>query len=241
MKTDDKLQRDVLDELVFEPMVDHPHIGVAANEGVITLTGHVPNYAQKMAAERAAARVNGVKAIAEEIEVRFASDPKTSDPEIAERILQVFRWDVMVPDDRIQVRVEHGWVTLTGEAEWNYQKRAAQAAAGRITGVKGVSNMIAVKQPEPTPVEVRERVKAAIKRQSAPDANTIAVSVSGHTVKLSGAVHGWNERRVAEQAAWAVPGVSKVEDEIVFADRTVAPGGSPRRPVPIGEEHFRWS
>lgn len=217
MKTDDELQRDLLDELAFEPMVDHARISVAANEGVITLTGHVPNYAQKMAAERTAARVNGVKAIAEEIEVRFASDPKTSDPEIAERILQVFRWDVMVPDDRIQVRVEHGWVTPTGEAEWNYQKRAAQAAAGRITGVKGVSNMIAAKQPEPAPVEVREGVKAAIKRQSAPDTNTIAVSASGHTVKLSGAVHGWNERRVAEQAAWAVPGVSKVEDEIVFA------------------------
>lgn len=217
MKTDSELQRDVLDELAFEPMVDHAHIGVAAKDGVVTLTGHVPNYAQKMAAERATARVNGVKAIAEEIEVRFASDPKTTDPEIAERILQLFRWDVMVPDSRIQVRVEHGWVTLNGDVEWNYQKRAAQTDAGRITGVKGVSNWIEVKQSEPAAFEVRDRVKAAIKRQSALDASAIDVSVSGHTVKLSGAVHGWNERKVAERAAWAVPGVTKVEDEIVFA------------------------
>lgn len=217
MKTDSELQRDVLDELAFEPMVDHAHIGVAANDGVVTLTGHVPNYAQKMAAERATARVNGVKAIAEEIEVRFASDPKASDPEIAERILQLFRWDVMVPDSKIQVRVEHGWVTLNGDVEWNYQKRAAQTDAGRITGVKGVSNWIEVKQSEPAPFEVRDRVKAAIKRQSALDASAIDVSVNGHTVKLSGVVHGWNERKVAERAAWAVPGVTKVEDEIVFA------------------------
>ncbi|WP_404713507.1 BON domain-containing protein [Sphingomonas sp. MMS24-J13] len=217
MKTDDELQRDVLDELAFEPMVDHAHIGVAANDGVITLTGHVPNYAQKMAAERAAERVSGVKAIAEEIEVRFENDPKTTDPEIAGRIVQLFRWDVMVPDDRIQVRVEQGWVTLHGEVEWNYQKEAAQAAAGRISGVQGVSNLIAVKQTEPSPIEVRDRIKAAIKRQSMHDADTIEVSVRGHTVRLSGAVRGWNERKVAEQAAWAVPGVSEVEDEIVFA------------------------
>jgi len=217
MKTDSELQRDVLDELAFEPMVDHAHIGVAAKGGVVTLTGHVPNYAQKMAAERAATRVKGVKAIAEEIEVRFASDPKTSDDEIAERILDVFRWDVTVPDDRLKVRVEHGWVTLSGDVEWNYQKKAAQAAAGRIGGVKGVSNGIEVRQAQPSPWDVRERIKAAIKRQSALDASDIDVSVTGHTVKLSGEVHGWNERRVAEQAAWSAPGVTRVEDEIVFA------------------------
>jgi osmotically-inducible protein OsmY len=217
MKSDDELQRDVFDELECEPMVDHAHIGVAANNGVITLTGHVPNYAQKMAAERAVARVNGVRAIAEEIEVRFAADPKTTDPEIAERIVSLFRWDVMVPDDLIQVRVEKGWVTLTGKVERNYQKTAAQTAAGRITGVKGVNNLIVIEHKAPTPTEVRDRIQAAIRRQSALDANAIDVSVSGHTVKLSGAVRGWNERRVAEAAAWAMPGVSKVEDEIVFA------------------------
>lgn len=217
MKTDSELQRDVLDELAFEPKVDHAHIGVAARDGVVTLTGHVPDYAQKMAAERAAARVHGVKAIAEEIEVRFASDPKTSDEEIAGRILDVFRWDVTVPDDRIKVRVEHGWVTLSGDVEWNYQKKAAQAAAGRIGGVRGLSNWIEVRQVEPSPHDVRERIRAAIRRQSARDASTIGVSVTGHTVRLTGEVHGWNERRLAEQAAWSAPGVNHVEDEIVFA------------------------
>ncbi|GAA0295088.1 BON domain-containing protein [Sphingomonas oligophenolica] len=216
MKTDSELQRDVLDELEFEPQVDHAHIGVTAKSGVITLTGFVPNYMQKIAAEHAAARVKGVRAIAEEIEVRLANDPKTSDPEIAERIVQVFRWDVSVPDDRIQVRVEHGWVTLSGEVDWNYQKKAAQAAAGKITGVKGINNRIEVRA-EPSPSDVRERIMAAIKRSSAIDASGIDVTVSGHTVKLSGEVHGWNERRVAEQAAWAAPGVTKVEDDIVFA------------------------
>lgn len=216
MKTDSQLQQDVLEELKFAPEVDHAHIGVTAKNGVVTLSGFVPNYLQKITAERAATRVKGVKAIAEEIEVRFASDPKTSDAEIAERILQVYRWDVSVPDDKVQVRVEHGWVTLKGEVDWNFQKKAAQADASRITGVKGVSNWIEV-HAEPSPADVRERIMAAIKRSSALDASSIKVAVSGHTVTLSGAVHGWNERRVAERAAWSAPGVTKVEDSIVLA------------------------
>lgn len=216
MKTDSQLQRDVLDELSWEPEVDHAHIGVTARSGVVTLTGHVPNYVQKMAAERATKRVKGVKAVAEEIEVRFGHDPQTSDEEIAERILQLFRWDVSVPDDRIQVKVEHGAVTLTGEVGWNYQKEAARAAAARISGVRGVYNAITVK-PHVSAGDVRERIMAAIKRSSALDAAAIDVRVEGGTVKLSGNVHGWNERRIAEQAAWAAPGVSRVEDEIVFA------------------------
>lgn len=216
MKSDSDLQHDVLEELAFEPMVDHAHIGVAAKNGVVTLTGFVPNYTQKAAAERAAARVKGVKAIAEEIEVRFASDPKTSDAEIAERIVQILQWDVTVPDDRISVRVEHGWVTLGGEVEWHYQKTAAQSAVSRITGIKGISNMIKV-GAKVSPSDVRGRVIAAIRRQGALDADAIQVTVDGRTVRLSGQVHGWNERRVAENAAWSIPGVAHVEDEIVFA------------------------
>jgi osmotically-inducible protein OsmY len=132
MKTDSQLQRDVMDELVWEPRVDHAHIGVAAKDGVVTLSGFVSNYAQKMAAEKAAKRVQGVRAIAEEIQVRFASDPKTSDAEIAERILDLFKWDVTIPDDKISVKVERNWVTLSGKTDWNYQKDAAKRAAGRI-------------------------------------------------------------------------------------------------------------
>ena len=216
MKTDSQLQHDVLEELKWEPQVDHSQIGVTARNGVVTLTGFVPNYAQKVAAETAARRVSGVKAIAQDIEVRFASDPKTSDGEIAQRILDVFRWDVTIPDDKFGVKVEHGFVTLTGKADWNYQKQAAAKAAGRISGVKAVSNLIEV-APRPSSYDVRERIMAAFKRSSTIDAGAINISVDGGTVKLSGSVHGWNERKVAENAAWSAPGVTRVEDNIVLA------------------------
>jgi osmotically-inducible protein OsmY len=214
MKTDSQLQRDVMDELIWEPRVDHAHIGVAAKDGVVTLSGFVSNYAQKMAAEKAAKRVQGVRAIAEEIQVRFASDPKTSDAEIAERILDLFKWDVTIPDDKISVKVERNWVTLTGKTDWNYQKEAAKRAAGRISGVLGVTNLIDVDQ-QPSPANVRELIMAAVKRASDADANSIRVTTEGHKVTLSGKVHGWYERQVAERAAWAAPGVTRVEDNIV--------------------------
>lgn len=216
MKTDSQLQHDVLEELKWEPQVDYSQIGVTAKEGVVTLTGFVPNYAQKIAAEKAARRVYGVKAIAQEIEVRFASDPKTSDAEIAQRILDLFHWDVIIPDDRFAVKVEHGFVTLTGKADWNFEKQAAGKAAGRISGVKAVSNLIDV-AARPSSYDVRERIMSAFKRSSTLDANSISVTVDGGTVKLSGRVHGWNERKVAENAAWSAPGVTHVEDEIVLA------------------------
>lgn len=215
MKTDSQLQRDVLDELSWEPEVEHAHIGVAANQGVIALTGHVPSYLQKITAERAAKRVNGVKAVAEEIEVHFAFDPKTSDDEIAARIVQLFKWDISVPDDRIQVVVSKGLVTLTGEVDWNFQKVAAKAAAARIGGVKSVYNAITVRA-RVSAGDVRDRIMSAIKRSSALDAASINVSVEGGTVKLSGNARGWNERRIAENAAWAAPGVTRVVDEIMF-------------------------
>ena len=159
MKTDSQLQHDVLEELKWEPQVDHSQIGVAAKDGVVTLSGLVPTYAQKVAAEKAARRVSGVKAIAEEIEIRFASDPKTSDGEIAQRILDIFRWDVTMPD-QLTVKVEHGWVTIGGAVEWNFQKLAAFKAASKINGVKGVTNMIEVRS-RPTPHDVRERIVSA--------------------------------------------------------------------------------
>lgn len=216
MKTDSQLQQDVVEELGWAPDVEYGHIGVAAHSGVITLTGHVPNYAMKMAAERAARRVMGVKAVAQEIEVRFASDPKTSDDEIAQRILSLFAWDVSIPDDKITVKVEKGYVTLGGEVEWNYQKQAAYKAAGRINGVLGVLSYLTVRS-RPAAFDVRERIVAALKRSAEVDAAGIDVRVDGSTVKLGGAVHAWNERRIAEAAAWAAPGVLHVEDNIVLA------------------------
>lgn len=217
MKTDHDLQRDVMDELLFEPRVDHSQIGVAAKDGVVTLTGTVPDYDQKLAAEEAARRVSGVKAIAQDIEVHFACDPETSDAEIARRILDLFLWNVTIPADAIGVKVEHGRVTLTGKVEWNYQKQAALKAVAQTGGVKGVTNLIEVESKKVSPAEVRERILAAFKRSSALDADAISVNVDGGTVKLSGSVQGWNERRVAEHAAWSVPGVTNVQDDIVMA------------------------
>ena len=216
MKTDSELQQNVLEEFKYEPMVDHSQIGVTAKDGVITLTGFVPNYAQKAAAEKAARRVMGVRAIAEEIEVRFDTDPKTSDAEIAGRIVDIFKWDVFVRNEKIDVKVEHGWVTLSGAVEWNYQKETAKTVAGRITGVRGVTNLTTVRA-RTSAYDVRERITAAFKRSSTLDSSAINIAVTGGTVKLSGRVHGWNERKVAENAAWSAPGVTKVEDDIAFA------------------------
>lgn len=216
MKDDGALQHDVIEELEWDPRVDHSQIGVTARDGVITLAGIVPNYAQKLAAEKAARRVSGVKAIAQEIEVRFGEAAETSDAEIAKRILDVYEWDVTVPKSRITMKVEHGWVTLTGAVEWNYQKEAAQLTAGNIAGVRGVTNQIRV-DSHASPSDVRERILAAFKRSSDIDASAIKIDVDGGTVRLSGRLQGWNERITAEKAAWSAPGVTRVEDHIVLA------------------------
>lgn len=216
MKSDSQLQSDVQDEFKWDPKVDHSQIGVTAKGGVVTLSGFVSDYTQKMAAEKAARRVMGVSAIAEEIEVRYAGDLKTSDTEIAQRIVDMFDWDVTIPHDKLAVKVEKGWVTLTGTVEWNHQKEAAQKAAGRIGGVMGVSNLLLVRK-QTTAFDVRERIIAAFKRSSVIDAYAIDIKVDGDTVKMSGKLHGWNERSNAEKAAWSAPGVTKVEDNIVLA------------------------
>jgi len=216
MKTDSQLQKDVLDELAWEPSIDHGHIGVAVNGGVVTLSGFVKSYAEKMAAEKAARRVSGVRGIAEEIKVRFASDPKTSDGEIAKRILDMFAFDVMIPDDKLTVKVEHGWVTLGGTVDWHYQREAARNAAGRITGVIGVSNLIEVRKM-PTAYDVKQRIIDAFKRAADTDAGGLDVSTADGIVRLSGRVHSLHERQVAARAAWAAPGVTRIEDNIVIA------------------------
>jgi len=215
-KTDNQLQHDVMDELEWEPSVDPADIGVAVNDGVVTLSGFVKSYPEKLAAEKAARRVAGVKALAEEIKVRFPSDPKTADHEIAKRIIDQFAWNVSIPDKTIQVKVEHGWVTLTGKVEWNYQSHEAKRAAGRITGVVGVSNLIEVKQV-PTASDVKDRIMAAFKRQAGIDAAGVTVVTDGGTIRLNGKVRAWSERGIAERAAWSAPGVSKVEDHLTVS------------------------
>ncbi len=213
MKTDSQLQQDVMDELQWEPRVDHANIGVAAKDGVVTLSGFVSSYAAKIAAEKAARRVKGVRGLAEEIEVRFASDPKTSDPEIAKRIADMFDWSVTIPKDKVQVKVEHGWVTLSGAVDYHFHRQSAKDLASRISGVKGVTNLIEVKT-NPSSMDVKDRIIAAFKRNADLDASTITVVADGSTVKLGGKVHAWYERQIAERAAWAAPGVNRVEDNI---------------------------
>lgn len=214
MKTDSQLQRDVMDELAWDPSIDHAHIGVAAKGGVVTLSGFASNYTQKMTAEHAAERVKGVQGIAEELKVRFPSDPKTSDGEIARRILDVFAWDVTIPNDKITVKVEKGYVTLNGALDWYFQKEAARKAAGKIAGVMGVNNRIQISNAT-VAGDVRERIMAAFKRSATADASALSVSATGSTVKLSGNVHGRHERQIAERTAWAAPGVFFVEDNLV--------------------------
>jgi osmotically-inducible protein OsmY len=216
MKTDDQLKHDVLAELEWEPSVDHAHIGVAVQDRVIMLSGQVNSYAEKLAAEAAARRVVGVQAIAEEIAVRYPSDPKTSDAEIAKRIVDLFRWDVMVPNDKIGVKVEKGWVTLTGTVDRHYQSEAARTAVNRIHGVHGISNLIALRKM-PASADVRQRIEAAFKRNADLDADAITVVTEGNKVRLGGRVHAWREREIAERAAWAAPGVAAIEDNIVLA------------------------
>ncbi len=216
MKTDGQLQHDVMDELEWDPSVDHADIGVAVNDGVVTLSGYVSNYLEKIAAEKAVRRVSGVKAIAEEIHVRFKSEPKTADHEIAKRILDMFSWNVSIPHEKINVKVEKGWVTLSGMVDAYYQCDEARKAAARVSGVTGVSDLIEVKKL-PVTSDIRERIVAAFKRQADLDAAGVTIQTEGNTVRLGGRVKAWHERGVAERAAWAAPGVTKVEDNIVVA------------------------
>lgn len=216
MSGDTELQKRVLDELAWDPEVNAGHIGVAARGGVVTLTGHVASYAQKVAVERAALRIKGVHAVAEEIEVKLPSSEERTDEEIATGALYTLRWQTDVPFERIQVKVERGHVTLSGDVDWQYQATAAASNVRGIKGVRGVTNFIKVKPPA-EPSEVKHEIEEALRRNAELDAAGISVSRSGTTVTLSGHVRSLNERGVAERAAWSAPGVTKVTNEIQVA------------------------
>jgi osmotically-inducible protein OsmY len=211
MKTDIELRRDIEQELEWEPSVDQRRIGVSVVDGVVTLTGEVSSYAEKWNAERPVERVAGAKAIANDIEVRTSNEH--SDTAIARAAVNALRWDVMVPDDRIKVMVEKGWLTLKGDLDWDYQRRAAEAAVRNLAGVRGISNLIMVR-PYLQPTDVKKRIEETFKRAAAYDAMQVAVEVSGGDVTLRGKVRSWAERREAENAAWAAPGVTAVHNYI---------------------------
>ena len=207
------IRQSVLDALEFEPSIDAASIGVAVDNGIVTLTGHVTTYAEKLKAEELAMAVHGVKGIAQEIEVRPVGAHPTADDEIARRILEVLRWSTSLPADVIKIKVQSGWVTLSGTVEWNYQRESALRAIRDMAGVKGVTNAILI-APKASPADIRDRIVKALKRQAELDVQNIRVEVSDGAVTLEGKVHSLAERRVAEQAVWAAPGIHEVRDRL---------------------------
>jgi len=216
MKTDSNLQFDVLEELKWEPGIDHEKIGVSVDMGVVALSGIVTSYAEKLLAESTARRVKGVRAIAEDITVRYPFDAKTSDAEIAKRVADLLQWDPLVPDDKINVTVENGVVRLRGDVEWNYQKDLAFKDASKIGGVVRIDNWIQV-SPSVNTADVRERIEQAFERQADLETEKIHVRAEGQKVILEGKVSSWSKRNIAERAAWAAPGVTQIEDKLLVS------------------------
>ena len=215
-KTDTQLQSDVIDELRFDPKVGLAEIGVSAKDGVVTLTGKVESFAKKYAAARAAERVACVRAVADELTVAVLSSLALTDTEIAHMATSALKWDVEVPDDKVIVRVEKGWVWLDGEVQWRYQLLAAERAVRYLAGVVGVTNLLRVRKLT-SPTDVKERIESALKRHAEVDAQKIKVSVVDGRVTLRGNVRSWTERGDVESAAWSAPGVSYVDDQLLLS------------------------
>lgn len=216
MKNDSQLYRDVIDELRWDPRVNEAEIAVSAKDGVVTLTGTVESYAQKYAAERVVERITGVRAVADDLKVKLAGQLQRTDTEIAHAAINALRWDTEVPEDRITLKVENGWLTLKGDVEWNFQKTAAERDVRYLAGVKGISNLINVK-PKVSASEVKSKIEAALKRSAELDAQRIVVEAAEGKVVLKGSVRSWTERSDAERAAWAAPGVKEVDDRLTVA------------------------
>jgi osmotically-inducible protein OsmY len=213
---DKQLRQLVVDELEYEPSIDAADIGVAAENGVVTLSGHVTDYVQKMAAERAAWRVKGVKGIAQKIEVRLSGDKKWNDDEIAQRALNILAWSTLVPKDCIRVKVADGWITLSGGVNWNYQRQAAENEVRKLSGVKGVTNSVTLNSGIQAS-DLKRRIQDALKRHAEVEADAVRVDVRDDgTVRIEGRVDNWSEMQAVEHAVWSAPGVQRVDDHLTF-------------------------
>lgn len=213
MKTDSQIQQDVIAELKWEPSINAAEVGVEVKNGVVTLAGHVASYGEKWDAERAAQRVAGVKALAVEIDVALGGSSKRNDADIARSVENVLEWTSFLSKDPIKVMVENGWVTLSGEVLWDYQRQAAKLAVRYLMGVTGVSDQITIRN-RVTSTNVKTDIEAALKRRASNEAQQITVAVTGDVVTLTGNVHNWAERDLVTHSAWCTPGVSNVVDNI---------------------------
>jgi len=216
MKTDSQLQQDVIAELKWEPSLNSAQIGVEVKDGIVTLAGHVSSFGEKWDAERAVQRVAGVKALAIEMDVTLPGSSKRTDADIARSVENILQWTTYLPKDSVKVMVENGWVTLSGDVEWEFQRQTASGAVRYLLGVKGLSNDIGIKRTASSST-IKSDIEAALKRRANADAKKISVAVRDGDVTLSGSVHSWSERDLARDSAWAAPGVRNVENNITVA------------------------